>query len=163
MVGYVKGNFFKRYRSFESLAHVNHLAELWLAREADQRKHGTVKEVVAERFRREAPYLHSLPKVRYDTSYRESRWVSWDGYIDVRGNRYSIPAHLCGSRVTVRISLEGVLSVYAGETKVAEHRLRPIADGWVTVPAHHEQLWRDTLTVERRDLSIYEEVAACSL
>ena len=53
MVGYVKGNFFVRYRSFESWAHLNQLAERWLAEEADQRLQGTVKEVVAERFERE--------------------------------------------------------------------------------------------------------------
>ena len=34
MVGYVKGNFFVRYRAFESWAHLNQLAERWLAEEA---------------------------------------------------------------------------------------------------------------------------------
>ena len=50
MVEYVKNNFFVRYREFESWAHLNQLLEKWLAEEADQRLHGTVKEVVAERF-----------------------------------------------------------------------------------------------------------------
>jgi transposase len=163
MVGYVKGNFFKRYRSFESMAHMNQLAIQWLAEEADLRFHGTVKEVVAERFRREAPYLAPLPTVRYDTSYHETRWVAWDGFIDVRGNRYAVPDTLCGTEVTVYIDLDGFFSVYSGGIKVAEHRLRPVTEGWGRVPAYHERLWRDTLNVERRDLSIYEEVAACSL
>ena len=92
MVGYIKHNFFVRYRAFESWAHLNQLAERWLAEEADQRVHGTVKEVVAERFAREKPRLSALPKQRYDTSYQELRQVAWDGYIDVRGNRYSVPA-----------------------------------------------------------------------
>jgi transposase len=94
MVGYVKNHFFVRYREFESLAHMNELARGWLKEEADQRLHGTLKEVVIERFRKEAPYLGPLPRVRYDTSYREERFVHWDGYIDVRGNRYSVPADL---------------------------------------------------------------------
>jgi len=34
MVGYVKNNFFVRYRAFESWAHLNQLAERWLAEEA---------------------------------------------------------------------------------------------------------------------------------
>ena len=66
MVGYVKGNFFVRYRAFESWAHLNQLAEQWLAEEADQRVQGTVKEVVAERFLREAPCLKPLPLQRYE-------------------------------------------------------------------------------------------------
>lgn len=163
MVGYIKGNFFQRHRSFESWAHLNQLGEIWLTEEADRRFHGTVKEVVAERFGREAPHLGPLPQARYDTSYREKRWVGWDGYIDVRGNRYSVPSHMCGAWVTVRIGLDGLLSVYADDLKVAEHRLRPRQQGWVSVPAHHDELWRDTLQVQRRSLSIYEEVGTCSL
>jgi hypothetical protein len=60
---------------------------------------------VAERFEREAPSLGRLPQRRYDTSYHDTRQVSWDGYIEVRGNRYSVPARLTGRTVGVRISL----------------------------------------------------------
>jgi len=162
MVGYIKGNFFQRHRRFESFDHMNDLAERWLLEEADKRVHGTVKEVVTERFEREAPALRPLSPVRYDTSYRERRAVSWDGYVDVRGNRYSVPDRLCGSVVTVRISLGGVLSVYDEEEKVTEHRLRAASEGWVTTPGHHAGLWSDALSVERRDLAVYEEVASCS-
>jgi len=52
MVGYIKHHFFLRYREFESWAHLNQLAEQWLREEADQRYHGTVREIVAERFAR---------------------------------------------------------------------------------------------------------------
>lgn len=162
MVGYIKHNFFQLYKSFESFEHMNQLGEKWLAEEADPRLHGTVKEVVAERFKREAPSLKPLPQVRYDTSYRKRRWVSWDGYIDVRGNRYSVPDALRGKPVTVRIGLDGFFAVYDDQTKVVEHRLRPASEGWVTVPSHHEGLWRDTLNVQRRDLAVYEEVATCN-
>lgn len=162
MVGYVKGNFFLRYRSFESWAHLNQLAEQWLAEEADPRVHGTVKEVVAERFARELPYLRPLPERRYDTSYRETRQVAWDSYIDVRGNRYSVPSQLVGQTVSVRIGLEGTLRVYHGESLVATHRLQSARRGWVSVPEHHAQLWQDTLQVERRPLEVYEEAASWS-
>jgi transposase len=162
MVGYIKGNFFKRYRSFESFEHMNALAERWLAEEADRRLHGTVREVVWERFRREMPFLGPLPASRFDTSYREQRVVAWDGYIDVRGNRYSVPDSLRGTVVSIRVSLDGLLSVYAGDEKVVEHRLKPVSEGWSTVPDHHKALWQETLRVQRRDLAYYEEVARCS-
>jgi hypothetical protein len=157
-----KQNFFVRYRSFESWAHLNQLAERWLAEEADPRVHGTVNEVVAERFEREFPALGPLPRVRYDTSYREMRRVSWDSYIDVRGNRYSVPAYLVGQMVTIRISLDDTLKVYHNEALVAAHSLRSSHDGWVTVPEHHAALWKETLQVEQRSLKAYEEVAQWS-
>jgi len=164
MVGYIKGNFFVRYRSFESWAHLNQLAERWLAEEADQRLHGTVKEVVAERFARERAALEALPPHRYDTAYREFRQVAWDGYIDVRGNRYSVPSALVGHTVVVRISLEGRLQVFnpadaaLDAPPVATHVLRRAQDGWATVPEHHAGLWDATLQVAQRSLRVYEAV-----
>jgi hypothetical protein len=158
MVGYVKHHFFVRYRAFESGAHLNQLAEQWLREEADQRRHGTVQEIVAERFAREAPTLRPLPPQRYDTAYREIRQVSWDAYIDVRGRRYSVPASLAGRSVQIRLTLDGELAVYDGDHLVATHRMRPVEPGWVTVPAHHAALWADTLAVERRPLAVYEAV-----
>jgi transposase len=163
MVGYIKNHFFQRYRSFESWAHLNQLAEQWLRDEADLRLHGTVKEVVAERFQQqEAPVLASLPNPRFDTAYRERRHVAWDGYVEVRGNRYSVPGELTGERVDIRIGLDESVRIYAGEQLVANHQLRPAQAGWVTVPSHHTQLWQDALQVERRSLTVYEEVSSCS-
>jgi transposase len=162
MVGYIKQHFFVRYRSFDNWEHLNQQAQQWLQTEADQRVHGTVKEVVAERFARELPELGPLPARRYDTSYRETRHVSWDGYIDVHGNRYSVPGELTGHTVAVWIGLDGTLRVYDGETLVAHHTLRNGREGWVTVPEHHAQLWRSTLRVERRPLEVYEEVSSWS-
>jgi transposase len=159
MVGYIKGNFFVRYRSFESWAHLNQLAEKWLAEEADLRVQGTVKEVVLERFGREKPGLKPLPMVRYDTSYLEYRQVAWDGYIDVRGNRYSVPAALVGQRVSVRIGLDGLLRVFQADSLVCSHMLRSRQAGWSTIPEHQAEMWKSTLQVEQRSLAAYEEVA----
>ena len=162
MVGYIKQHFFVRYRSFESWTHLNQQAEQWLLEEADQRLHGTVKEVVAERFERERPSLGPLPGQRYDTSYRETRHVAWDAYIDVRGNRYSVPDRLVRQVVAVRISLDGALRIFHNDELVARHLLRPGRDGWQTVPEHHARLWEEALQVARRPLGVYEEASAWS-
>ncbi len=121
-----------------------------------------MKEVVTERFAREQPFLAPLPAQRYDTAYYETRHVGWDGYIDVRGNRYSVPAGLVGQTVAVRIGLDDTLRVYAGEELVASHRLQSSREGWVSVPEHHAALWRNTLQVQQRSLAVYEEVAQWS-
>ena len=161
MVGYLKHHFFVRYRQFDSWAHLNQQLEAWLQGEADTRVHGTVKEVVIARFAREVPHLQPLPRLPFDTSYREVRSVAFDGYVEVRGNRYSVPDRLCGQRVAVRITLDGQLTVFdAKDRVVAEHRLTPAHAGWVTAPAHHQRLWDETLKVERRDLAVYAEVAS---
>jgi hypothetical protein len=64
--------------------------------------------------------------------------------------------------VEIRVTLDGRLRVLRDEELVVEHALRPRSQGWVTVAAHHEALWEETLRVEHRDLSVYEEVARCS-
>jgi transposase len=158
MVGYIKQHFFVRYRKFESWQHLNQMAEAWLREEADQRVHGTLNEVVAERFERERPTLKPLPMKRYDTSYLEVRQVGWDSYVDVQGNRYSVPAGLSGQTVTVRIGLDGTLRVYRGENLVASHILQDKSLGWHTIPEHHAELWKELLKVEQRPLAVYVEV-----
>lgn len=157
-VGYVKHPFFVRYRCFESFAHLNQLLEQWLVEEADARVHGTVREVVAERFARECQALAALPSVRFDTSYRDVRQVAWDGYIEVRGNRYAVPEALCGQSVAIRIGLDDRLRIFDGDDAlVADHRLTPAERGWVQVPAFHAALWAQV--VQQRSLSDYEEAA----
>jgi transposase len=158
MVGYLKQHFFVRYRTFDTFVHLNQLAEQWLQTEADQRVHGTVKEIVAARFEREVLALQPLPRARYDTAYIERRQVGWDAYIDVRGTRYSVPGHLAGQTVRVHIGLEGCLRVYAGDELVAQHTLQAASQGWVSLPDHHRLLWQSTLKVEQRPLQSYEEL-----
>lgn len=162
MVGYIKHNFFVRYQAFESWEHLNQLAERWLAEEADQRIQGTVKEIVSQRFEQERSALAAVRPQRYDTSYWERRQVAWDCFIDVRGNRYSVPSYLAGQTVEIRIGLDNTLRVYdlrdeaLSRLPVATHQLCSAKNGWVVVPEHHAALW-DSLKVEQRPLQAYEE------
>jgi transposase len=162
MVGYLKQHFFVRYRAFDSWLQLNQLAEQWLREEADQRVHGTVHEVVAERFAREQPLLAPLPQQRYDTAYYEHRQVGWDSYIEVRGNRYSVPATLVHRVVSVRIGLDDTLRVYADDALIITYQLQDVTQGWVTVPEHHRSLWLAVEAVEQRSLAVYEEVTTWS-
>ena len=116
---------------------------------------------MAECFERERPALLPLPAHRYVTSYIEARQVSWDAYVGVRGNRYSVPSAYCGQRVTVHIGLDDDLAVYTGKRCIAQHRLMPAEAGWQTVADHHMRLWAE-VTVEARLLHTYEEVAHAS-
>ncbi|MCW4152582.1 hypothetical protein OM427_24010 [Halomonas sp. 18H] len=132
---------------------------------ANQREHGTHHEIVAERFRREeAPALQPLPQSRFDTAYRFQRNAAWDGYINVEGNRYSVPDAYCGEVLNCHLTLEGVLTVYGRlhlqgpDEPIAQHVLSDPAAGWQQQPEHHQRLWREAIPVEVRDLRVYEEV-----
>lgn len=97
------------------------------------RVHGTVKEVVGDRF-----HLRPFGRPSARCSLRHLLPVAalrqlGRLYRDVRGNRYSVPSELCGSMVAVWISLEGMLSVYACDIKVADHKLRSASEEWMTV------------------------------
>lgn len=161
MVGYVKQHFFQRYRSFENIAHLNQQMELWLSGHADKRKlRKFAGQTPAERFEHERAALQAMPPSDFDTSYSDLRKVAWDGYIDVRGNRYSVPSELCGQAVSLRIGLDGDLRVLdTSGSVVARHRLSGKTEGWQSQPAHHAALWQQTTTkVEQRSLHRYEEV-----
>lgn len=162
-VGYIKQHFFVRYRAFESWAQLNQQAETWLAQEADPRVHGTTREVVLAHFEREAPALRPLPALRYDTSYHEPRVVGWDAFVEVRGNRYSVPAGLCGSTVTVRVGVgDDRLRIFSGESLVAEHQIHQAKGENIIVRDHHRILWEQAVPVAKRDLTEYEEVGRWS-
>ena len=45
--------------------------------------------------------------------------------IEIRGNRYSVPDHLVGALVHVRIGLDEQVQVYADEQLVATYQLQP--------------------------------------
>ena len=159
MVGYVKHHFFQRYRSFDSYAHLNQLLEQWLSSYASQRTLRQFQQSPAQRFEEERHQLSPRPATDFDTRYYDIRHVGWDAYIDVRGNRYSVPAECCGQRVNIRISLDGELTVYdlRGQ-EVARHRMTHRQQGWQTVADHHEPLWQEVMPVQHRSLAVYEEM-----
>lgn len=43
------------------------------------------------------------------------RHVAWDGYIEVRGDRYSVSETWCGKPVSIRITLDDELRIYGDE------------------------------------------------
>ncbi|NOK60203.1 MAG: hypothetical protein GFH27_549281n404 [Chloroflexi bacterium AL-W] len=142
--------------------HLNQTLEGWLQTEADQRVHGTLHERVLDRFTQERAHLAARPPDRYDTAYRETRLVGWDGYINVRGNRYRVPSASSGQIVTVWSGWDDLLRVVWEDQIIATHQLQPKDQGWVTVPDQHATLWEATLQVETRSWQVYTEVAEWS-
>ncbi len=70
------------------------------------------RQTPEQRFTQEQVHLPALPGTDFDTSYFDIRHVYLDGYIEVGGNRYSVPESLCGQPVSIRISLDDELQKY---------------------------------------------------
>ena len=109
---------------------------------ADKRELRQFRQTPEHRFALEHEHLQSLPDTDFDTSYFDISHVSLDSYIEVGGNRYSVPETLCGQPFSIRISLDDELRIYSNEHQVASHRLCSASSSWQTVPEHHAPLWQ---------------------
>lgn len=162
-------------KRFHSWAHLNAWLLEWTTTIADQRVHGTTHELPAVRFAREAlTPLDGRPPYAF-THVRE-RVVAQDALVSIDGSRYSVPAHLAGTTVTVREHATD-FTIWQRDTLVATHA-RHGRQQVVMVPAHYAGLLRVDRTplaamppqydpryvtsgdVAARDLSIYERFAA---
>ena len=162
-------------KRFHSWAHVNAWLMEWATTIADQRVHGTTHEPPAARFAREAlTPLDGRPPYAF-THVRE-RVVATDALVSIDGSRYSVPAHLAGTTVTVREHAAD-FTIWQRETLVATHA-RHGRQQVVMVPAHYAGLLRVDRTplaaappqhdpryvgsgdVAIRDLGVYERFAA---
>lgn len=158
MVGYVAGNALAGDPAFDSFEDLNAHLAAWCHTVANQRIVRELGEAVAARFAREREQLTALPRTRFDTAYHGQRSVSLDAYVSIDGVRYSVPGHLAGERVGVRIQLDGWIELrdLRGRT-VTWHRQAAGDQRVVTSAEHHTALW-DQVRVEARDLGYYTEV-----
>ncbi|WP_179110132.1 transposase [Leptospirillum ferriphilum] len=172
-VKYVKKNFLVGGR-FRELAHLNEELERWNREDADTRLHGTTGCRPIDRFSEERltlcplvkPYLQGLPNTRQ---------VTREGFVNWKGNRYSVP--WSWGPVAVRVSRDDrnliLLSakgeevrhaLLTGETgqcrlDLSHHRLEeknvPTSPCSAGLPPQYDPRWEKE-EVERRDLALYD-------
>ena len=164
-------------KRFHSWAHLNAWLVEWATTVADQRVHGTTHERPADRFAREAlTPLDGRPP--YAFAHVRERVVANDALVSIDGSRYSVPAHLAGTTVTVREHATDC-TIWQRDTLVATH-VRQGRQQVVMVSAHYAGLLRVDRTplaampppydpryvtsgdVAIRDLRVYERFAASS-
>ena len=111
-------------RTFRSLAHLNEVAQTWLAEVADVRIHGETRQSPRERHALELPHLIPLPAADYETAQVVYRTASVEGFIVWRQNEYSVPWRYLGQILPVRITPEEVI-VYSPrlDQEIARHAL----------------------------------------
>jgi hypothetical protein len=98
---FIREGFWRGY-SYLCLDTANQDLGSWLTQK-DQRVHGTTREVVATRFKREQPHLKVLPPQPFDTSYRVYRKVAKDCTVRFEGNSFVVPHSLVGKKIIARV------------------------------------------------------------
>ncbi len=179
-VKYFKRNFLPG-RSFVDEQDLREQRDQWQAEIADARIHGTTHERPVDRFAREESFLIATagqPGFRLEAS--QPRRVADDYLVSFETNRYSVPFTLIGQTVEVT-RRGGRLHIAHGGQLVAEHdelagtyQMRILPEhgpGAIARTARRvrssvfsEHAGRDALPeVERRDLAIYEAIAAAEV
>ncbi len=121
-VKYVRGNFWPGLH-FQNLEDLNNQVLAWLNTTANQRIHGTTREVPFTRLRAEG--LQDASKAfTYDTSIMTTRRSSKDCVISYEGNLYSVPAAYARKTLSVKITEAGevVICSEMGQ-ELARHRI----------------------------------------
>lgn len=162
-------------KRFHSWAHLNAWLVEWATTVADVRVHGTTHEPPQQRFMQERlTPLDGRPL--YAWTHVRERVVARDALVSIDGSRYSVPAHLAGTTVTVREHATD-FTIWQRDALVATHA-RQGRKQVVMEPAHYAGLLRVDRTrlaaqppqydprytgqceVTPRDLAVYERFAA---
>jgi transposase len=117
-LGYIEGNFLAG-REFQDWADLNRRVRAWCEQaNASPKRHLHARPI--DLFALEQGALQPLP-LWVPTVYRlENRTVDGAGYVNLDGNRYSVPYQLVGRRLEVRISAE-TIEVFKDQDLVASH------------------------------------------
>jgi len=109
-----------------------------------QKREGSRREVF---LRDEQPHLVPLPAMRFELAELKKAKVGPNYHVQVDTNFYSVPHHLIGKRLDVRVT-SCLIEVFDGATRVASHqRVRDARGRYRTVeehmPAAHRAQLRD--------------------
>jgi len=173
-IRYLKENFLAG-RRFVDLADLRAQGQHWQSEVANVRIHATTHERPCDLFTREGLIpLSSIPA--YRLSERMERVVDTEGFVRVKGSRYSVPPAAVGQRVIIEQGEQRII-VRLGEVIIAEHSPATRAGECRAHPEHVAEMWRlayartmvprayETVAlfqqpVAERPLSVYEEVVS---
>ena len=107
------------------------------ADQRDERRHGAGRrETVGEAFELERPHLRPLPDEPFDATLPLRPRVDRKARICVRQRWYSVPAHLVGRRLDVRLGARRLEVLDAG-TVVARHERSPVKGSQTLLLDHY--------------------------
>jgi hypothetical protein len=119
-VGYVKKNFLAGLELADFGA-LQPAAALWVDTVANVRVHSTTHQRPIDRFEQERPKLRPLNLAGFDLARVETVRASRQFRVAVEANHYSVPAHLAGEQLTLKVYPDRVC-LYHHDQLVARHR-----------------------------------------
>lgn len=138
-IRYLKENFLKG-RTFADLADLRAQGRHWQDEVANVRVHATTRARPCDLAAAEG--LIPLAAVAaYRLSEKAERVVDAEGFVRLRGSRYSVPPEAVGRRVIVECGEQRVV-VRLGEVIIAEHRAATRRGECRAHPAHVAAMWR---------------------
>jgi transposase len=157
---YIENNFLAG-RLFADFTDLNQRAVLWCD-EVNAKHRRKLHAAPRDLFAAERPRLKPLPAWIPPVYALHHRIVDVEGYVSVRGNRYSVPYLLIGHRVEARESKDAI-EIYDGPRMVASHaRVLEPGDVRVTDAAHRPPRGQgrskspDAAPAEERELLLLE-------
>lgn len=137
-VKYVKGNFLAG-RTFVSVGDLESQLHSWMINTANQRIHGTTKQVPQVVFSTiEQSYLQPLPTQSFSYAPPLKRVVSKNCHVQYENAYYSVPYRYVGQNVEIRTQGNLVLIVQSDRV-IATHSLSPSAGNYVTNTDHYPE------------------------
>ncbi len=136
---FVKGNFLSG-RTFYDDEDLDEECQGWLERVNEQRPSDATERTPAALLAQERGHFKPLPQVAHDYGLFDSVLVSRESLVTIQTNRYSVPAHLVGRALTVRIYAERI-ELYDGAERVASHVRHRGRGARIVVPEHFETVF----------------------
>ena len=142
MLSYIEGNFLKG-REFVDFDDSNRRGDIWRARTASVRIHGTHRERPIDRLERERPYLKPLPHFLSKTYHKEvKRIIERDFCVSIDTSRYSTNPSFVGEQAFVRLYDE-YLEIWIHDQMHCRHTYTSIKGKRQVLP-EHEKEFRET-------------------
>jgi len=136
-VGYVKKNFLAG-REFRDFADLERQLREWL-KQANQRQHGTTKEIPEKRFQKEKEYLLPLQANDYDTTTPLAAKAHHDCFLRFETNYYSVPSKYILLPLTLRAG-KYQLKVFYQQICIATHQRSYGKNRRIEDPKHFQEL-----------------------
>jgi len=151
-IQFLKKSFFP-HPVFESLADANNEVMQWLNSKANARIHSVTNEAPFDLLKKEKLRDLSLQE-RYKIIERNERRANFEGYVNYRGSRYSVPPEHAGKRVVVEHENSVIRIKTTSDTIIFEHAKAPQKGMTVSAREHIAEMWKLTITPRKNELQI---------
>lgn len=138
VMGYIEDNLFRPIPSYENIAELNADLER-LCRANLDREHSTHRELIGERFAREARALRPLPARLPSPCVLEYARVNKFCEVTVETNRYSVPSRYARRDAILEVYDDSVAVIVGGE-RVAQHPRGHGKHEFIIDPLHYVEL-----------------------